>query len=68
MKSRKMSWPGHVARMWERRRNSYMIRVGTPLGISRYIWEDNIKLNLRYNLMVWTGLIVLKIGTKRGLF
>jgi hypothetical protein len=31
IKSRRMRWAGHVARMWEKR-NAYRILVGKPLG------------------------------------
>jgi hypothetical protein len=50
MKSRRMRWPVHVARM-EERRNAYRILVGRPeckrsLGRPRRRWVDNIKMNL----------------------
>ena len=48
MKSRKMRWAGHVARMGERR-NAYRVLVGKPkgkrqLGRPTIRQEDNIKL------------------------
>jgi hypothetical protein len=51
IKSRRMSWTGHVAGMWEKR-NAYRILVGNPegrrpLGRSRCRWVDNIKMDLR---------------------
>jgi hypothetical protein len=51
IKSRKMGWAGHVARMGEGR-GVYRILVGRtegkrPLGRPRRKWEDNIKMNLR---------------------
>jgi hypothetical protein len=51
IKSRKMRWVGHVARMGERR-GVYRILVGRPegkkpLGRPRRRWEDNIKMDLR---------------------
>jgi hypothetical protein len=51
IKSRRMRWTGHVARMREKR-NSYRILVGKPegkrpLGRPKRRWEDNIKINLR---------------------
>jgi hypothetical protein len=51
IKSRRMRWAGHVARMGEPR-NAYRILVGKserkrPLGRSRRRWMDNIKMNLR---------------------
>jgi hypothetical protein len=51
MKSRRMKWVGHVARMGEKR-NAYRILVGEPegkrqLGRPRRRWVDNIKMDLR---------------------
>jgi hypothetical protein len=51
IKSRRMRWAGHVARMGEGR-GVYRILVGRPegkrlLGRPRRRWEDNIKLDLR---------------------
>jgi hypothetical protein len=51
IKSRRMRWAGHVARMGEKR-NTYRILVGNPegkrpLGRSRHRWVDNIKIDLR---------------------
>jgi hypothetical protein len=51
IKSRRMRWAGHVARMREKR-NAYWILVGKlkgkrPLGRPRRRWEDNIKMDLR---------------------
>jgi hypothetical protein len=51
IKSRRMRWAGHAARMVERRK-AYRILVGKPegrrpLGIPRRGWVDNIKLDLR---------------------
>jgi hypothetical protein len=51
IKSRRMRWAGHVARMGEKR-NAYRILVGipegkSPLGRSRRRWMDNIKMDLR---------------------
>jgi hypothetical protein len=50
IKSRRMRWAGHVARMGETR-NAYRILVGKPegkrpLGRPRRRWVDNIKMNL----------------------
>ncbi|KAJ4452351.1 hypothetical protein ANN_03884 [Periplaneta americana] len=49
--TRRLRWAGHVARMGESR-NAYRVLVGRsdgkrPLGRRRYIWEDNIKMDLR---------------------
>jgi hypothetical protein len=48
IKSRRMKWAGHVARMGEKR-NAYRILVGKPegmrpLGRPRRRWVDNIKI------------------------
>jgi hypothetical protein len=50
MKSRRMRWEGHVARMGEKR-NAYRLLVGKPegrgpLGRPRRRWLDNIRMNL----------------------
>ena len=50
LKSRRMRWSGHVARMGEGR-GVHRVPVGTPegkrpLGRPRCTWEDNIKLDL----------------------
>jgi hypothetical protein len=47
IKSRRMRWAGHVARMGEKR-NACTILVGKPEGKRhRRRWEDNIKMDLR---------------------
>jgi hypothetical protein len=51
IKSRRMRWAGHVARMGEKR-NAYRILVGKPegrrpLGRPRRRWVDNIKMDLK---------------------
>jgi hypothetical protein len=50
IKSRRMRWAGHVARIGERR-NAYRLLVGKPegkrpLGRTRRRWVDNIKIDL----------------------
>jgi hypothetical protein len=50
IKSRRMRWAGHVARMGEKR-NVYRLLVGksegkSPLGRPRRRWVDNIKMDL----------------------
>jgi hypothetical protein len=60
VKSRRMSWAGHVARMGEGR-GVRRVLVGKPegkrqLGRPRRRWEDNIKMDLqevRGGLWVW---------------
>ncbi|KAJ4428052.1 hypothetical protein ANN_24066 [Periplaneta americana] len=51
IKSRRLRWAGHVARLGESR-NAYRVLVGRPegkrpLGRWRRRWEDNIKMDLR---------------------
>jgi hypothetical protein len=51
VKSRRMRWAGHVARMGEERK-VYKILVGKPegkraLGRPRRRWEDGIRMDLR---------------------
>jgi hypothetical protein len=57
IKSRRMRWAGHVARIGET--NAYGILVGKPeekrpLGRPRRRWTDNIKIDLRET--GWYGL------------
>jgi hypothetical protein len=71
VKSRRMGWAGHVARMGERR-DSHKISVGKPerkrpLGMPRRRWEDYVKMNLQeVKGRQWTGFIWLRIGTSGG--
>jgi hypothetical protein len=58
IKSRRMKWVRHVARMKEKR-NVYRILVGKPegkrpLGRPRRRWLDNIKIHLRE--IGWDGM------------
>jgi hypothetical protein len=51
VKSRRMGWAGHVARMGEERK-LYQVSVGkpegkSPLGRPRSRWEDGIRMDLR---------------------
>jgi hypothetical protein len=51
IKSRRMRWAGHVARMGEKR-DAYRILLGRPegrrpLGRPRRRWEGNIKMDLK---------------------
>jgi hypothetical protein len=63
IKSRRMRWVGHVARMGEKR-NTYRLLVGKPegkrpLGRPRCRWIDNIKMDLLetgFNVVDWIGL------------
>ena len=56
IKSRRMRWAGHVARMGEER-GLYRVLVGKPevkrpLGIPRRRWVDNIRTDLQ-EVGVW---------------
>jgi hypothetical protein len=58
IKSRRMRWAGHVARVGEKR-NAYRILVGKrdekrPLGRPRHTWVDNIKMDIRK--IRWDGM------------
>jgi hypothetical protein len=63
MKSRRMRWEGHVARMGEKR-NAYRLLVGKPegkrpLGKPRRRWVNNIRMDLvevGWGDMDWVGL------------
>jgi hypothetical protein len=51
IKSRRMRWAGHEARMGEKR-NVYKVLVGKPegkrpLGRPRHRWEDRIRMDVR---------------------
>ena len=51
IKSRRMRWAGHVARMRERR-GMYRFVIEKPeekrpLGRPRHRWEDNVKMDLQ---------------------
>ena len=74
IKSRRMRWTGHVARMGERR-GVYRVLVGKPegrrpLGRPRRRWEDNIKMDPQkaWDVGLWTGSSWLRIGTGGGHF
>jgi hypothetical protein len=72
IKSRRMGWAGHVARMGEGR-NGYRILVGKPegkrpLGRPRRRWEEGIKVGLReIGRGVWNGFNWVRTGTVGGL-
>ncbi|KAJ4444743.1 hypothetical protein ANN_06540 [Periplaneta americana] len=55
IKSRRLRWAGHVARMGESR-NAYRVLIGRPegkrpLARPRHRWKDNIKMELRKTLI-----------------
>jgi len=71
VKSRRMRWAGHVARMGEDR-GVHRVLVGKPegkrpLGRPRRRWEGNIKIDLqKLEGVVGTGWSWLRIGTGGG--
>jgi hypothetical protein len=71
IKSRRMKWAGHVARMGVGR-GVYRVLVGKPEGKrpprrTRRRWEDNIKMDLQeVGCGEWTGLNWLRIETFGG--
>ena len=71
VKSRRMRWAGHVARMGEDR-GVHRVLVGKPEGKNhwgrpRRRWEDNIKMDLQeVGAVVGTGWSWLRIGTDGG--
>ena len=72
IKSRRLRWAGHLARM-EEVRSAFKRLAGKrtgkrPLGRSRRRWEDNIRMNLKeigINTRNWV--ISLRIGIIGGL-
>ena len=71
IKSRRMRWAGHVARMGEER-GAYRVLVGKPegkrpLGRPRRRWVGNIRMDLQeVGLGMWTGLGWPRMGTGGG--
>jgi hypothetical protein len=67
IKSRRMRWAGHVARMGAKR-NAYMNLAGRPegkrpLGRPKHTWEDNIKMDLREK--EWGGMDSIHLAQDR---
>jgi hypothetical protein len=67
IKSRRMRWAGHAARM-EAKRNAYRILVGKPegnrsLGRPKCKWVDNIKMDLRE--IGWDGMDWINLAQDR---
>jgi hypothetical protein len=64
IKSRRMRWAGHVARMVEKR-CAYRILVGRPEGRRpTHRWEDNIKIDLQE--VGWWGMDWIELAEDRG--
>jgi hypothetical protein len=71
IKSRRMRWAGHVARVGERRRVDRVLggkpEGNRPLGRTRCKWDNNIKIDLlEVELGASTGLIWLSTVTDGG--
>ena len=67
VKSRRMRWVGHVARMGEGIGVVGKPEGKRPLGRPRRRWQDNIKMDLQeVGGVVRTGLSWLRIGTGGG--
>jgi hypothetical protein len=72
IKSRRMRWVGHVARMREGK-NVYRVLMGKPEGKRplerpRHRWEDGIKMDLmEIGWGLWSGFTWLRIGIVGGL-
>jgi hypothetical protein len=72
VKSRRMRWAGHVARIGEESK-VYKVLVGKPerkrsLGRPRRRWEDGIRMDFRvFGLGVWIGFDCLRTWTGGGL-
>ena len=72
IKSRRMRWAGHVARMGEER-EAYRVLVGKPegkrsLGRPRRRWVDNIRTDLQEvgcGYVDWIGLVQYREGGGR---
>jgi hypothetical protein len=67
IKSKRMRWTGHVARMGEKR-NAYRILVGKsegkrPLGKPRHRWMDNVLMDLRE--IGWGGMDWIDLAQNR---
>jgi hypothetical protein len=67
IKSRRVRWTGHIARMGEKR-NAYRILVRKPegkrpLGRLRRRWVDNIKIDL--GEIGWDGMDLINLAQDR---
>jgi hypothetical protein len=71
IKSRRMRWEGHVARMYERR-GVFRVSVGNlrerdHLGDRGVVWSKILRWIFRkWNVGLWTGSSWLRIGTGGG--
>ena len=47
IKSRRLKWESHVARMEEGRNSFKILTIKRPLGRPRRKWEDNIRMDIK---------------------
>jgi hypothetical protein len=70
MKSRRMRWVGHVAHMGDGRGVCGVLmrkpEGKRPMGRPSCRWECNIKMDLKWDVGVWTGSSWLRIETYGG--
>jgi hypothetical protein len=69
VKSRRVRWVGHVARMGEERK-VYKVLVGKaegkrPLGRPRLRWEDGIRMDLKETGLGWGGVDWIRLAQDR---
>jgi len=66
-----MRCAGRVARVGQvRNTQQILIRIPEekiPLGRSKRRWDDNIKMDLKWNVGVWAGLHLFRVGSSCGL-
>jgi hypothetical protein len=63
-----MRWAGHVERRYGGEERLYGVLVGKPeekrtLWRTSCRWEDNIKMDLKWDVGAWTGSSWLRVGT-----
>jgi hypothetical protein len=68
IKSRRIRWAGHVARMGGKRRFAYKVFVGKPeakrpLGRCKHRWEDNIHTDIQD--VGWGGVDWIHVAQER---
>jgi hypothetical protein len=66
---KRMTWEGHIARL-RKMINVYKIFVGKPdgkrpLGRTRFIWEDNIRMGLRE--IRWKGVDCIHLAQDKAI-
>jgi hypothetical protein len=66
IKSRRMRWKGHVARIGVFR-NAYKILVGKLKPLERPRRRGEVNIRMDNDVKLWTGFIWLRVGTSGGL-